>query len=200
LGLNTGGATGNIDHMLALGTGDAAMTMEASGVIGTVKQVLESGQYSTVKIGIAPLPAFEPGGGVPVGDGSLWITKASPLAQRAAAWQFVKYLSTAEQQASLAAEGGYVPVRKSATQVPVLKETWAKEPYYKVAYDQLVSGPTNAATVGAIIGDYQGVRDSVKDGLLSMLSGGLSPQAAIDKAQREADTAIKTYNDRLGVG
>ena len=33
-----------------------------------------------------------------------------------------------------------------------------------------------------------------------MLTGGLSPQAAIEKAQREADTAIKTYNDRLGVG
>ena len=42
LALNTGGAAGNIDHMLAIGTGDAAMTIEASGVLGTVKQVLES--------------------------------------------------------------------------------------------------------------------------------------------------------------
>ena len=41
LALNTGGATGNIDHMLAVGNGNAAMTMEASGVLGTVKQVLE---------------------------------------------------------------------------------------------------------------------------------------------------------------
>ena len=33
-----------------------------------------------------------------------------------------------------------------------------------------------------------------------MLSGGLSPAAALQKAQRDADTAIKAYNDRLGVG
>ena len=81
LALNTGGATGNIDHMLALGTGDAAMTIEASGVIGTVKQVLESGQYSTVKIGIAPLPAFEPAtAACPSVTGRSGSRKASPLA------------------------------------------------------------------------------------------------------------------------
>ena len=67
LALNTGGATGNIDHMLAVGNGNAAMTMEASGVLGTVKQVLEEGQYSTVRIGTAPLPTVNGGGGVPVG-------------------------------------------------------------------------------------------------------------------------------------
>ncbi len=199
LAVNTGGATGNIDHMLAIAQGDAAMTFEASGVLGTVRQVLETGQYGTVKIGVAPLPQFGSGGGIPVGDGSLWINKSSSAQQRGAAWQWIKYLSSAQEQASLAAEGGYVPIRTSATKVAVLEQTWASEPVFKVAYDQLLDGPTNAATVGALIGDYQGVRDSVKDGLISMLTGGLSPQAALQKAQDEADTAIKAYNSRLGV-
>lgn len=200
LALNTGGATGNIDHMLAIGTGDAAMTMEASGVLGAVKQVLETGQYRTVKIGTAPLPSINGGGGVPVGDGSLWLTKAATPERRAAAWQFIKYLASAEQQASLAVEGGFAPIRPDATQVPALSQKWAAEPIYRVSYDQLTTGEENASTAGSLIGDYQGVRDAVKDGMLSMLTGGLPPEAGLQKAQREADAAIKAYNDRLGVG
>ena len=200
LALNTGGATSNIDHMLAVGNGDAAMTMEASGVLGTVKQVLEAGQYKSVKIGTAPLPSVRGGGGVPVGDGSLWITKAASLEKRAGAWQFVKYLASAEQQAAVAVEGGFAPIRADATRVPALAQRWAAEPIYRVSYDQLTTGAEDASTAGSLIGDYQGVRDAVKDGLLSMLTGGLSPEAALQKAQREADAAIKAYNDRLGVG
>jgi len=200
LALNTGGASGNIDHMLAVGNGNAAMTMEASGVLGTVKQVLEEGQYRTVRIGTAPLPTVAGGGGVPVGDGSLWIAKASSRERRAAAWQFVKYLSAPEQQASLAISGGYAPIRSDATAVPALVQRWKAEPIYRVSYDQLTSGTENAATAGSLIGDYQGVRDAVKDGMLSMLTGGLAPAAAVQKAQRAADDAIAAYNDRLGVG
>ncbi len=200
LALNTGGATGNIDHMLAVGTGDAAMTMEASGVLGTVKQVLESGQYSTVRIGTAPLPSLNGGGGVPVGDGSLWITKAASPEKRAAAWQFVKYLASPAEQASLAVEGGYAPIRSDATRVPALEQRWTAEPIYRVSYDQLTTGAEDAATAGSLIGDYQGVRDAVKDGMLSMLTGGSSPAAGLQKAQREADAAIKAYNARIGAG
>ena len=200
LALNTGGAQNNIDHMLAIGKGDAAMTMEASGVLGTVKQVLESGQYKTVQIDTAPLPSIAGGGGVPAGDGSLWISKSASPEKRAAAWQFIKYLVSAQLEASLAVEGGYAPVRTDATTVPALQRKWAAEPYFKVSYDQLTTGAENASTAGSLIGDYQGVRDAVKDGMLSMLTGGQSPVQALAKAQREADTAIRAYNDRVGAG
>jgi sn-glycerol 3-phosphate transport system substrate-binding protein len=199
LALNTGGAVGNIDHMLAIGTGDAAMTMEASGVLGTVKQVLESGQYKTVKIGAAPLPSLRGGGGVPVGDGSLWLTKAASPARRAAAWQFVKYLASPEQQASLAVAGGYAPIRADATEIGVLVERWAQEPIFRVSYDQLTTGPEDAATAGSLIGDYQGVRDAVKNGLLAMLTAGVAPADALRRAQQQADASIREYDERLGV-
>jgi sn-glycerol 3-phosphate transport system substrate-binding protein len=200
LALNTGGAVNNIDHMLAIGQGDAAMAMEASGVLGTVKEVLESGQYKTVRIATAPLPSIDGGGGVPAGDGSLWISKASSPERRAAAWHFIKYLSSPELQASLAVSGGYAPIRSDATTVPALAKKWTDEPYFRVAYDQLTTGEENASTAGSLIGDYQGVRDAVKDGMLSMLTGGLSPAAALQKAQGEADTAIAAYNERIGAG
>ena len=200
LARNTGGAVGNIDHFLAIGSGDAAMTLEASGVLGSVKQVLESGQYSTVKIGAGPLPSITGGGGVPVGDASLWIAAHATLATRAAAWQYVTYLVSAQQIASLAVEGGYAPNRTDATKVPSLALKWKLEPIYRVSYDQVTTGAEAPPTEGSLIGDYQGVRDAIKDGMLAMLTQGLTPQAGLDKAQSEATAAIQAYNARVGAG
>ncbi len=118
LALNTGSAEGNFDHLLAIGTGDAAMSIEASSALGTILQVLQSGQYAGVDPAAGPLPSLKPGGGVPVGDGSLWISKRSSPAKQAAAWEFAKFLVAPEQQASLTAATGYVPVRISAASSP----------------------------------------------------------------------------------
>jgi len=198
LALNTGGAEGNIDHLLAIGNKQAAMTLEASGVLGTVRQVLESGQFPGVVVGAGALPALEPGGGVPVGDGALWIPKASSPEKRAAAWQLVKFLSAPAQQAYLSLAGGYVPIRKSASEDPQLADKWSTDPIFRVAYDQLLAGPLNDATVGSVIGDYQGVRDAVRDGLTAMLAQDKSPEEALARAQAAADAAIREYNARVG--
>ena len=198
LALNTGGEAGNIDHLLAIGNKQAAMAFEASGVLGTIREVLESGQFPGVVMGAGPLPALTSGGGVPVGDGSLWIPKASSPEKRAAAWQLIKFLSEPAQQAYLSFAGGYVPIRKSAPDDPQLAETWSATPIFRVAYDQLVSGPLDDATVGSVIGDYQGVRDAVRDGLTAMLAQGKSPQEALAQAQSAADAAIQEYNTRVG--
>jgi hypothetical protein len=40
----------------------------------------------------------------------------------------------------------------------------------------------------------------VKNGLLSMLTRGVSPKAALQQAQRDADAAIGSYNERVGAG
>jgi ABC-type glycerol-3-phosphate transport system substrate-binding protein len=198
LGLNTGSAPGNFDHLLAVGNGDAVMAFDASGVLGLIRQVLESGQYAGVELAAAQLPALEPGRGVPVGDGALWLPSEAPPEKRAAAWQFVKYVSATEQQASLAVAGGYVPVRESATEVPALRQKWEADPSFRVGYDQLLAGPTDVPSSGSLIGDYQGVRDAVRDGLEEMLQGA-TPQEALEQAQRDATARIRAYNERLGL-
>lgn len=196
LALNTGSTPGNIDHMLAIGNHDAAMTFEACGVLGTVRQVLQSGEFKGVEVAAAPLPELQAGGGVPVGDGALWIPKGRSPEKRAAAWQFVKYLVDAKQQASLSMAGGYVPIRQSATEEPALKAAWAKDASFRAGYDQLIAGKVTAANSGSRIGDYQGVRDAVRDGLDAMLRG-KTPAAALKQAQAAATAKIQAYNSRV---
>jgi sn-glycerol 3-phosphate transport system substrate-binding protein len=137
-------------------------------------------------------------GGVLVGGAALYITKKSAPEKRAAAWDFLKYLTSPEVQAEFAAGTGYVPIRKSSVELPAITQLWAKEPGYKVAYDQLVTGVNNVATAGPVIGDYQGVRDSVLDAEQAMFSEGVSPQAALTRAAKGADGKIADYNSRVG--
>ncbi len=198
LALDSGGDPDDIDHLLALATRDAGMTIESSGTLGPVKAVLASGEYPDVEPGAAPLPALEPGGGVPVGDGALWLPKASTPEKRAAAWRFASYLMEPEQQAGLAVAGGYIPAREDAVLVPELMAKWEAEPEFRVGYDQLLAGPVDDATVGSLIGDYQGVRDAVRDTFVRILRRGDDVEDAADDARQEADIRMQEYNDRVG--
>jgi sn-glycerol 3-phosphate transport system substrate-binding protein len=200
LALNTGSQANNYDHVFAIGNGNAAMTFEASAVLGPAATVLASGQFPNVEIGVAPLPALQPGGGVPVGDGSLWIPKHSSPEKRAAAWEFIKFLSDPARQAELSvgSSGGYIPIRTSAVDDPALQQLWSQKPYLRVPYDQLESGPTTPATVGSVIGNFQGFRDAERDGLTRMLTENVSPSAALRRTQNDADAAIADYNARVG--
>jgi sn-glycerol 3-phosphate transport system substrate-binding protein len=196
LAFNTGSAEGNFDHLLAIGTGDVAMSIDASSALGPILAVLNSGQYPGVELAAGPLPSLEVGGGVPVGDGSLWISNRVAPAKQAAAWEFAKFLEEPEQQAALAAATGFVPVRKSAVEFPELEAFWVRQPAFKVPYDQLLQRGGRAAN-GSVIGDYQGVRDAVTDALTAMLTQGQSVDDALADAQRYADRAIQDYNARV---
>ena len=179
LALNTGVDSGGVTHLLAVGTGDAAMTIESSGALGPVVNVLENGQYPGVKVGVGPMPGVRAGGGVQTAEGSLYILKKSSPAERAAAWEFIKYLDSTEQLIRLHLETGYVPIRKSVAEAPAVQARWAADPNYRVAYDQLLGGPTTLATTGPVIGDFAAVRAAVVDGIQSMLSTGTAPRAAL---------------------
>jgi ABC-type glycerol-3-phosphate transport system substrate-binding protein len=76
---------------------------------------------------------------------------------------------------------------------------WAQNPTYKVAYDQLLNGPTNAATSGSVIGQYTGVRDAVRDAENSMFLQGKDPKTALKDASTNATNAIQDYNSKLGL-
>jgi sn-glycerol 3-phosphate transport system substrate-binding protein len=199
LGINTGQA-GTTDHLLAVGNGNAGMTIDSSSAVGPVFDVLSRGEFTHVDPGVAPLPALDAGGGVMVGGGSLWLPRASPREEQAAAWKFVKFLSAPEQQAAytVGTRGGYLPIRRSASQDLALQRMWQDDPQTRVAYDQLLSGRTNPVSAGPVVGAHSGIRDAVVDALTRMLTGDLSPNDALRQAQHDANTALAEYNERLG--
>jgi sn-glycerol 3-phosphate transport system substrate-binding protein len=79
-----------------------------------------------------------------------------------------------------------------------MQDYWTKNPAYKVAYDQLLGGPTTVATSGSVIGNYKGVRDAVRDAENSMFLQGKAAKAATKDAASNANSAISEYNQRVG--
>lgn len=191
-----GGAAYN--NLLGIGSKQVAMTVDTSAALGTISQILGSGQYPGVELGVAPMPGPSTKGGVLVGGGVLYISKRSSAAKQAAAWEFAKFLVTPENQAAWAAATGYVPIRKSAAKLPAIQKQWAENPGYKVAYDQLVETPVTPATQGPVIGDYQGVRDAVLAGMQEMFTQDVPPARALANAAKAADAAMAAYNQRVG--
>ena len=185
-----------------MANGTAAMTIDTSAALGTIQQVLASGQYPDVELGVAPMPGPKGKGGVLVGGAANYIVNKSAPEKQAAAYEFAKFLASPKIQSEWAAATGYVPVSKSAVTLSPLAETYAQQPEYKVAYDQLLEGPVNPATSGPVLGAYgsarEGMRGAIVDALSRMLDGKLTPAQAIANAAVQANAAIDDYNSRIG--
>lgn len=189
------------DNYFAIGNGQAAMTIDSTGALGTIAQVLGSGQYADVELGVAPMPGPGEGsddGGVVVGGAALFIVSQSSPEKQAAAWEFTKFLAEPEQAAEFSAGTGYIPTRKSAVDLPVLTQRWAEIPGFRVAYDELVASPSNDATAGAVIGFYLETREVVDKETDAMFSAGKDPEDALADAKKGVDEVLQDYEDQVG--
>jgi sn-glycerol 3-phosphate transport system substrate-binding protein len=195
---NPDSGTSQFDNLLGIGNGNHAMAIDTSASLGTINQVLATGQYPDVKLGVGPMPSPGGKGGVLVQGGALYIVNKSDPAKQAASWQYLKFLDTAESQATWAVGTGYLPVVKKAAALPVVKDFWAQNPGYEVAYDQLLAGVNSPATAGAVIGPYKDVIDAVRDAENTMFLSGTSPDAAVKSGADNATAAIVDYNQRIG--
>jgi sn-glycerol 3-phosphate transport system substrate-binding protein len=192
---------GIYDDLLGIRSGSHAMAIDTSAALGTITSVLSAGNDPNIDLGVAPLPT--PGktaakGGEFVQGGALYMVNKSAPAKQAAAWQFLKYLDQPENVTAWAIATGYIPIRKSSASSAAMQGYWAKNPGYKVAYDQLLNGPTTIATSGSVIGDNAGVRAAVRDAENSMFLEGKDPKAALKAATQNATAAIADYNSRIG--
>jgi sn-glycerol 3-phosphate transport system substrate-binding protein len=187
-----------IDNYLAIGNSQAAMTVDSIAGLGTIAQVLGSGQFSHVELGVAPMPGPTDKGGVLVGGAAFYITKDISPEKQAAAWEYAKFMDEAENVAEWSAGTGYIPIRESAVELPVLQQRWAEIPGFRIGYEQLLEGKNNLATAGPVIGDYLGVRVAVDEAVTRMLTDGKKPKPSLEDAKNESDAVIQDYNERVG--
>ena len=187
----------NFDNLLSIGNEVAAMTVDTSAALGTIVQVLGSGQFPNVELGAGPLPGPDGDGGTIPAGSALFIVSRSSEAKQEAAWKFASWLTLTDQTAEWAQGTGYIPIRTSAETHPTITELWRTQPFFKVAYDQITSGVDNLASAGPMIGDMEAVRVAVEDAL-SKLFRGADPTATFTAAAKAADEAIADYESRIG--
>lgn len=193
---NTGRGSGEagLAKFLAIGFGEASMTISSSANLGEIYDQL--GRFPGIDIRVAPLPG-PTGGGVAVGGGSLYLVDEADDPTRAAAWRFMTWLAEPAQQVTWSIGTGYIPTRTSALEDPRLGQVWAERPGYRVAFDQLADAGPIVGGGGPVIGDYGGFREAVEQALEALYLGG-DPDAVAAEAERDATAAIEAYNRRIG--
>ena len=188
------------DNLLGIGSGKYGMSIDSSADLGTVTQVLGTGQYAGVKLGIGPFPVYSSSvkGGIEPGGSGVYISNKASAIDQAAAWQYLSYICNTQSQATWAAGTGYIPVRKSSTQTATVQHLWATNPGYKVAYNEINNGVNTPATQGSVIGPYADVRTDVQNAELSMYTNGVAAAKAVKTAEQNVNTIISSYDSRLG--
>jgi len=199
LAYNVGDNASGQDALLKLAdpTNAAAMTIATSAALGTVLTTVEGGLIpgiTAADIGVGPMPA--PGSatapGAIVGGASLWIVDQKDPVRAAAAWDFITFLISPQSQSTWAAATGYIPIRTSALELDPIASTYANDPRFKVAYDQLLELSESAAFLGAVLGPQREIRTLTARAIATVLQGG-DVASTLETAAGRANALLADY-------
>ena len=88
-----------------------------------------------------------------------------------------------------------MPIREDALELDPVRTTYATDPRFKVAYDQLVAGEDDLASVGPVLGPLREVR-SVTAGAVAAIFGGADVASTLAAAAAQSNALIADYNAR----
>ncbi len=201
LAVNVGQNLDNISDLLKLADPNepAAMTIHTTAALAGALNILRDGELfpglAAEDLGIGPMPG--PGSGVQVGGASMWLVADKDDEKTAASWDYLKFLTTAQSQSTWAAGTGYVPIRQSAVDMPPISDTYAADPRFKVAYDQLLLGEDTPASAGPVLGSQQEVRRVLATATERIFAGDDVASTLAD-AKTQADQILKEYDESVG--
>jgi len=180
---------------------DVPVALLGYGTVGSSvnRMLVERAEQGGWELGAVNYPHVESGdtGGPIIGGASLWINGVGHKdANKEAAWQFVKFLSSPESQATWHTGTGYFPNSKGALEQPEDVQYRKENPLFDVAVKQLEGTELNKATQGCLLGVMPQARKASEDGLEKVLNGADPKQAMTEAAQSVAEQA-KTYNESV---
>ena len=176
----------------------AAMTINTSASLGPVLQVLGTGQFPNINaddVGVGPMPGPDGKPGALIGGAALWVVDSGDDARTAAAWDFLTYLTGAQQQSEWAVATGYVPNRSDALELEPYKSTVAADPRFAVAYQQLLDTPAVPTSAGPVLGPLRQVRTVLANAVAGIFDGA-DVATTLTDAANQANGLIAEYNAR----
>jgi sn-glycerol 3-phosphate transport system substrate-binding protein len=177
---------------------DGAMTIGTSAALGGVIDAIGGGLapgLTTDDVGIGPMPGPSSTPAVQVGGASLWITADKDPLETSAAWDYITFLVSAQSQSEWAATTGYVPIRTDALELDPVATTYAEDPRFKVAYDQLIGSVEGSASLAPVLGPQREVRVATANATAAIF-GGADVTSSLTAAAEQANALIVSYNQR----
>lgn len=113
------------------------------------------------------------------------VLKSTPEKQLAA-WEFIKWFSDTQQTADWATKSYYMPVRKTSQESAVVKDFATRVPQFKQGFDLIGTSAPEPNIRG-----QQEIRDVVFNMITAVLTGKMTPEAAIADAGTRANNILK---------
>ena len=168
--------------------GRAAFLIRSSTTAPYLREIIRKGGLST-DWDMSLIPHGEGCEPVTVLFGAnICMFKTTPEVQRAA-WQFVKYFVSTDATAKWAMATGYMPVRRSATQLPQMQAYYAREKQNRRTLEALPCARNEPSASG-----WQGVRQVLLAAEANLCQGRPATEVA-GELQREAQEIL---DDRIG--
>ena len=162
------------DYQTDFGTGKVLFVEESS----TGRPFFVASFKQPIDWSITSIPQTDATKQKTVQYGANIIVFKSTAQKQLAAWNFVKWFTDKEQTAAWAVKSSYMPVRKTAAETTVLKDSWTKDVQGKQAFDLIQTSYPEPNVRG-----QQDIRTVIED-LLTAVAAGKVPD--IDKAVKDA--------------
>jgi len=167
-------------------SGEIAMVLHSTGAM---TNHIENAPFE-VGVGFVPAaPAGEDGTGyvTVTGGANLFVFNRGSEAEQQAAWEWVKFLTSAESQAIWGVETGYIAANLGSWETTTLRDYLVERPQYGVALAQLEFAYPQ---MSAYVFDVNFIMD---EALQRIIIEGVDAQEALDEAQRLADSLLAAY-------
>jgi sn-glycerol 3-phosphate transport system substrate-binding protein len=175
-------------------TGKTAMILDSSA---SIADLVKNSKFE-VGTTTLPIPDGVEAQGAQLGGNSHWIMGNQKKEAQKASWEFLKFLSSAENQAFWSVNTGYFPIRSDSYDQDILKENMEKNPQFKTPVDQMKATKVIPATQGSAIGVIPEMRSTIEDEIEKLYAGSIKPQAALDEAADKITKALENYNKTTG--
>lgn len=205
----------DLSPYLAVATESGSMLIETSAAISTIDAAisgtltadilpqasglpLESLEFASLEVGVAPMPGVEVAGKGQIGGNAWYLPKKSDV-EIAAAWDFIKYANSTDAQVKWTQLGGYLPSHQKAAEDPRLQADWdntRKGGWLKIAYEGTLS--LDPEFTGPLMGAYAAFRAEARGALDAIALQGADPTATMEAASTKIAEAFAAYKKNPG--
>jgi sn-glycerol 3-phosphate transport system substrate-binding protein len=133
-----------------------------------------------------------------IGGATIWMLDGMDTTTEDGALSFANFFSNPENAAAWHQLTGYIPITTSGEDVLAAEGWYDESPNSKVASDQLAAAKNTPASLGALLGNFVGIRDVITLAIEDILVNDLDIATRMAQANEEANKSLTEYEALFG--
>jgi sn-glycerol 3-phosphate transport system substrate-binding protein len=184
------------DFLAPVDTFNAQKTAFLLSSSGDASNVISETKKAGAKVDVTMMPSFKgtKNHGNVIGGATLWLTDGLEKKTTDGALAFMQFIDNPTNAADWHKKTGYIPITKAAYDKLDNEGWFKKNPYQKLANEQLDRSESSPATLGALVGNFVSIRQQVTQAMEDIITSGANVDSSFAKAQKKSQKLLDDYN------